>query len=65
MPGLAAQDVPSGLAVPQVRQLPDPEHSLSNMIKNFAAEKCKISFSAVSMLFNILEKKKICKKCAK
>ena len=27
MPGLADQDVPSGLPVPQVRQLPDPEHS--------------------------------------
>ena len=40
-------------------------NSFSNMIKNFAAERCKISFSAVSMLFNILEKKKICKKCAK
>ena len=26
MPGLAAQNVPAGLAVPQVRQLPDPEH---------------------------------------
>ena len=25
MPGLAAQDVQSGLALPQVRQLPDPE----------------------------------------
>ena len=27
MPGLADQNVPSGLPVPQVRQLPDPEHS--------------------------------------
>ena len=93
MPGLADQDVLSGLPVHQVRRLPDPEHSseqsflfisftwrqgmsqelrlpwdesyfhtwdtnmsfssmnsFSNMIKNFAAEKCKISCSTVSML---------------
>ena len=32
-PGLAAQDEQSGLAVPQVRQLPDPEHHFCTVVE--------------------------------
>ena len=32
-PGLAAQTEQSGLAVPQVRQLPDPEHHFCTVVE--------------------------------
>ena len=50
-PGLAAQAEQSGLAVPQVRQLPDPEHHFCTVVELELLYKPSTVYTAIAMWY--------------